>query len=214
MSSSSSSSITSNIQINWVVLNNFGITLVKLNKLFLILTVTILFCSVPLYILKGLNDDGKFEIHGRRDFGGNHKKEDTHTYATHTHQYQWFLTAAYFSGSLPGLLFMVLCFILLTIFIIFLSTLDEITLENQNSLNNNNNNNNNTDNNINNNDNEELVTYSQFLTMDNITSKSNSPTTTTTSTTNPSQLQTNQNNNLQIKRRSRSQSQSEVKTRS
>jgi hypothetical protein len=80
-----------------IMLNEFGQSLVRIKWLFVILTIIILICSIPLYVLKGTNSSS--------------------SYVTHSHQYRWYYTVAYFSGTIPSLFLMTLCFLSLLTFL-------------------------------------------------------------------------------------------------
>jgi Leucine-rich repeat (LRR) protein len=92
-------------------MNQFGKSLVDLMRLFLIMTFTIVFCSIPLYILKGM---------------------DNNSFVTHSHQYRWYYSIAYFSGCLPAIFLMGFGLISMLVLLVSLSYLFK-TCQNENS---------------------------------------------------------------------------------
>jgi Leucine-rich repeat (LRR) protein len=80
---------------NYVVLllNNVGRTLIMVGKLFVSTSVTILVCLIPLYALKA-----------------------DRSFITHYHQYQWYFTISYLSGTIPAIFVLVVCFVSLLSF--------------------------------------------------------------------------------------------------
>jgi len=75
--------------------NHFGESLVATQKLFIITTIIIILSSIPLYVVKNVENK---------------------SFVTHYHQYQWYFTISYFSGSIPGVMLLIYCLISVFVF--------------------------------------------------------------------------------------------------
>lgn len=105
--------------LNWASIFEFGKILVNLTSVFTIVAVTITFLSIPIYVLKGLANYHYID-------------NQINSYATHTHQFQWILTTAYFSGAVPGLLILLIGFLSLFVYLylvtkIYVSKVTDLT---------------------------------------------------------------------------------------